>query len=410
VVREQCLGRLGFAGALGGLFRHQLRLWRHDLPGALRSEFPVDDGPRDEGDQEDKKALSFHREALPFLAPQCCQHLLELFGKGRGELEYGPRVRVWDRELLGVEKDAAQSEVFTEFAVDALVAVLSVAKHGVSDRGKVNADLMSSAGAELDTQEAGLGQSLDHLVFRVCDLGLDSTIGAVSRHPGACILFLYLHIDDAARSPNVAVHEGDIAFFHLAHTKKALEDVRGPARFGEDDHTAGTLVETVGERRAKTVCTFEGLGNVCLYQIEKRVSFAMPSRGMDDHSSRFVENQDALVFMQGTKETAKSTRIPQSLQSLFLAVRRRLKLTKIGPNLDSVAELESGARGDAAAADDDRSLAEKLLEQGVRQPGKMSAQETIQALVPGVFVDLNEVAGLRRHGSWTVSCLQNSLC
>ena len=193
-------------------------------------------------------------------------------------------------EARGVEHDARKRPAFV--AMDNF-SVGAVAQDRVTDKRKVNANLVRASGVKDTTQKSG---SVPEFFFdkpvRTCRL----TVFAHSHFHAITRVAVNRFANDAGKEVRSLIHEGDILLLEFPRLKLLDESVVSFVGLREKHDAGGFLVEAVDDSGAQLSA---GSRKLALSVVEQRVDkgiIAGAGSGMRNDARVFIDDDDVFVF------------------------------------------------------------------------------------------------------------------
>ena len=175
----------------------------------------------------------------------------------------GSGLGMGEGEMGGVEEVAVELQLWGEARDDVGGAVEGVADDGVAEGLHVDANLVGAAGFDTNLDEGegavGGGQALEYV--DVGDGG--AAVGTAGGHAGATDEVAGDgKVDGGVVLFDVAVDEGDVSLGDLTLGEHLAELAVGAVVFGDEDETAGLLVEAVDDAGAQVAADVGEFGEV----------------------------------------------------------------------------------------------------------------------------------------------------
>jgi hypothetical protein len=286
----------------------------------------------------------------------------------RGQRRLGPErrtgVRPSERDRGRVQEHAAQPERPHPGVVLA-VAVLVVARDGMSRESRMDADLVGASGADGDFHERR-----NVTVMRdVLEVGERNLAGAMHAHDTLAALARMgqdRRIDRLAAEPPAPGHQRRVMLLHRALAQQRMCQPQGRPRSRDEQASAGVTIEPMHE--------LEGFLRA---QRTQRLDGAErePRAAVHREACRFVEHQQARIFLddRGAHGLEQPVRDPARRQ-----VRRR-RLTH-GRQAHFVVRGQPVVRLLALPVDADLAPPKQAVDPAARHARKLAQQEIVEPL------------------------------
>jgi hypothetical protein len=206
-----------------------------------------------------------------------------------------------------VKEVSVEREGVFFLADDVRGSVEGVADYRMAHGLEMDANLMCAAclDADLDEGEEAVGRGETFENLDVGDGGTDSFAvgGATGGHAVAADeIAAYGEVDGGVVFGDVTVDEGNVGLFDLALGEHVAELAVGAVVFGDEDDTAGLLVEAVDDAGAEVSADAGELVEVVEESVDEGAVVAGvvgdAGAGVDHHACGLVDDGEVLVFVE----------------------------------------------------------------------------------------------------------------
>ena len=241
-------------------------------------------------------------------------------------------------------------------------AVGFIADERMAEKLKMHADLVGAAGVNLCLNECGGVQSLEHVI--TCVRGAAGIV--VARRHALAVRWMPGDggADFAGFAREFAAHDRVVNFFNLPPGELRREREVRFVVFGDDETTAGVLVEPVNDAGSRDAADAAERAPAVMEQgVDERV-FLVAGGGMHDQSGGFVQHEQRLVLKKNGERN-------------FLRLGfGGLCLRPVDFNLFAGARAVCGF--DRVTIDVDMALFNQPLQRAARGGGKFLAQKSVE--------------------------------
>ena len=240
-------------------------------------------------------------------------------------------------------------------------AVEGIAGDGVSGVGEVDADLVGTAGSDLDLEEGMGGEA-----FQDAEFGMGGAAGVeAGGHAGAAEgVAGDGGVDDAGIGADAALDEGEVGFGDLAGGELAGEGAVGGVGAGDEEDAAGAFVEAVDDAGAEIAAEGGELGEVVEEGVDEGAGAAAGAE-VDDEAGGLVDGDDAGVLI----EDVEGDVFGEGAEGFQAG----------GLDGDGVAGVEFGGGLGGGAVEEDATVIDPGGEAGAGEFGQAGGEEVVEA-------------------------------
>ena len=268
-------------------------------------------------------------------------------------------------QFIGVEHLAGKRD--GEVAKGFAPSILLVSGNGMANVGKMDSDLVCSAGQRLEAQIGGMVEALKNAIAgesfpSLCRCG--DHLGSVVAAAGD------MRLDDSGFLVRGPDDNGAVFLMDFSGLELLCEAVVRQVVFCRDDATGGILVQPVNNAGAERMAAGGeplAVSQECVDKRMRRITW----RRMDDEAGGLVDHDEVIILKED---------VEGDVLGFESGLGRRGK-----NRFEDVARLDRMVRLDLPAVESDKSLLDQPLRVCPRPVGKLLRKKPIQAIARAGF-------------------------